>query len=444
METTAMKEEPPNGVGREAQGTNLAAGIRVAAAATTLTLLLAIVKGVFGHLRHSPALTADAVHSGADVLAIFASWVGLKLAQRPPTRRFPFGLYRAETLASLLVSAIILIAGIGLLIGSAWALLRGGSPLTHSAEVIVVAAVSAVLSFGIYTWEKRVGHQIHSQSLLANADESRIDILTSAAVFVGTFASFLGIGHLESLVAAGLSVLIIWLGAKHGRLAIFALLDASLDSELEQRAADVARQVQGVLGAPQVRLRRAGPFCFGIANIRVRKSIDVARAHELAHRVAKAVRDAIPQIETITVHQEPFQPEEQTVMVPADEDRMDAAVSEHFGRARFFLFATVSPRGIHNTQWIPNPWRGEMARAGLAVIRETLQSRRIDAVLTRQMGEISFHTLRDHYVDIYAAPEGTVADALARFAEKALSPLEQPTHVSKAAGAPSRSEEENV
>lgn len=65
----------------------LEAGKRVAAAATLVTLLLALGKGIIGQLRGSPSLTADAVHSFADTLAIFASWVGLKLAERPPTSR---------------------------------------------------------------------------------------------------------------------------------------------------------------------------------------------------------------------------------------------------------------------------------------------------------------------------------------------------------------------
>ena len=72
----------------------LSEGTRVAAWATVLTVMLVFAKAVFGHLRHSPALTADAIHSGADALAIFASWLGLKLAARPPTKKFPFGLYR--------------------------------------------------------------------------------------------------------------------------------------------------------------------------------------------------------------------------------------------------------------------------------------------------------------------------------------------------------------
>ena len=60
----------------------------------------------------------------------------------------------------------------------------------------------------------------------------------------------------------------------------------------------------------------------------------------------------------------------------------------------------------------------------------------VDAVLTREIGEIAFHTLRDRYVAVYAAPTGSVRRALERLASGALEPLAAPTHASEAAGAP--------
>jgi len=413
-------------------------GRRVAAAATVLTLSLVVAKGLFGCLRGSPALLADAVHSAADTLAIFACWLGLKLADRLPTNRFPFGLYRAETLASLVVSAVILIVGIDLLIESGSGLVRDRVALPRSVDVLVVALGSALLSFGIFKWEKRVGTELNSQSLLANADESQADILTSLAVFVGTGASYLGIPRVELLVALGLSGLIVWLGVKHGRAAVYALLDASLDPEMERRVEEIAERTPGVEGVEKVRLRRAGPFCFGIAHVQVRKSTDVTRAHEVAHQVVKAVREGMPQVESLTVHLEPFRPEHQTVMVPADDDSLNAAVSEHFGRARFFAFADVSGEGVQNAEFVENIFRKKTARVGLDIIRKTLQNRRVDAALTREIGEIAFHALRDHYVEVYAAGEGTVCQALARFVDQGLPAVVRPTHVSEAAGAPKK------
>ncbi len=274
----------------------LSSGKRVAATATLITGLLALGKGLIGHLRGSPALTADAVHSFADMLAIFASWIGLKLAERPPTKRFPFGLYRAETLATLLVSALILFVGVSLLAESVKGLNDRAGDLHHSPDVLIAALLSAAISWGIYVWEKRVGTRLRSQSLLANADESRIDILTSLAVFAGTGASYLGVYTVEMAVTALISVFIIWLGFKHGRVALYSLLDASSDPDIERRVIEAAEEVPGVMRVAEVQLRQAGLFHFGIARIQLRRSVDITRGHDIAHRVAGAVREAVPRI----------------------------------------------------------------------------------------------------------------------------------------------------
>jgi divalent metal cation (Fe/Co/Zn/Cd) transporter len=60
----------------------------------------------------SEVLIADAFHSGADLLVIFTSWFGLWLASRKKTQKSPYGLYKAETLVTLIVEALIAWAGI--------------------------------------------------------------------------------------------------------------------------------------------------------------------------------------------------------------------------------------------------------------------------------------------------------------------------------------------
>jgi len=274
------------------------------------------------------------------------------------------------------------------------------------------------------------------------AYESRADIGTSFAVFIGAGATYLGASHVELVVTAGLSLLILWLGIKHGRHAVYALLDASLDADLEQRAVAIAEQVPGVLKVEQLRLRRAGPFRFGMAHIQVRGSIDVVRGHEVAHNVVDAVRAAIPSIEMLTVHAEPFRPEVQHVVVPAEGDSEGAPVSEHFGRAPFFACATVSSAAVTEVDFVANTAHRQPVRAGLAAIKKLLRDREVDAVLTREIGEIVFHTLRDHYVVIHRAPNATVRDAVAAFANQSLPLMRDPTHASEAAGAPDEPETE--
>jgi len=417
-------------------GRDLNAGVRVAAVATVLTLALAGVKGAVGYLHGSPALLADAVHSAADTVAIFASWIGLKLATRPPSSRFPFGFYRAETLASLIVSGIIIVAGVQLLVDTIQGMMNGAAPQYRSLAVLGVALGSAAVSCGIFLWEARVGRRIHSQSLLANADESRSDILSSMAVFAGATATYFAVPYLERVVALGLAALILWLGLKHGRAALYALLDASLDPDLEREAAAIATATPGVMRVEQVRLRRSGPVRFGVAHIHLRKSIDVSRGHEVAHEVVRRVKEAIPEIEMLTVHLEPFRPVTQVVAVPAEGNAAEAGISDHFGRARFFAVAGVSGGNTTIDDFAENTVRDKAARAGLAAVKEILQEHGVDVVITREIGEIAFHTLRDSYIEVYSAPSGTVRDALDRFARGELTVLAKPTHASEGSGRP--------
>ena len=414
----------------------LVAGKRVAAAATVLTLMLAVGKGVIGELRGSPALTADAVHSFADTLAIFASWVGLKLAEQPPTKRFPFGLYRGETLAALLVSGLLLLAGGHLLIDSVLGLAGRPHVLHHSMDVLVAALFSAGMSWGIYRWEKRAGARLGSQSLLANADESRVDIMTSLGVFIGAGASYMGVGSVEMVVTAALSLLIVWLGIKHGRVALLSLLDANLDPDLTRRVSQIAAEIPGVMQVTDIQLRQAGLFWFGIARLQLRKSVDITRGHDIANRVVHSVREAIPRIESLTVHLEPFVPTELRILVPVDTNTPNACTSEHFGRAPFFALATISGDTIQKIDFIENTDRMEKARAGLAAIKHLFQSNRADAVLTREIGEIAFHALRDYYVEVHACPDAPLTEVLSQFASGTLPPLAGPTHASEAASAP--------
>ena len=71
-------------------------GQRVAFIAAGVTFLLAAMKAIVGYLFDARMLVADAFHSGADLLAIFASGFGLWLAAKKKTKRFPYGLYKEK------------------------------------------------------------------------------------------------------------------------------------------------------------------------------------------------------------------------------------------------------------------------------------------------------------------------------------------------------------
>jgi len=410
---------------------SLRRGRKVAAAATFATLLLTAVKAVVGYLSGSAALLADAVHSGSDVVAIFASWLGLKFAERKPTETFPYGFYKAETLATFLISGFILYAGVELLI-------EGVRKLGTTSDIDMpflamgVSLVSSAAALLIAVWEKKVGREINSQSLIANAEESQLDIISSLIVFAAILSSHLHVPHVEGAVTVAIASLVIWIGLKNGRISIYGLMDASLDPHLEEEIRGLIAGVPGVRDVGDVRIRRAGPFIFGDVGIEVERSLDVNRGHEISHRVVREVRARLPQVESLTVHIEPFIPSERKVMMPVESSEgLLSRISPHFGRAGFFAFVELSGDVVEGFYIRENPFRGKRVRAGLAVVNRFIEEGRVDTVIVREIGEIGFHTLSDHYIDIYRAEGNTVKEVLQKLISGSLPRLEEPTHGSE-------------
>lgn len=89
----------------------LRTGEQAAKVSIATMILLASGKYVASVMSGSIALLADAINSFSDIFSSLAVWAGLRLSQREPTEQFPYGFYKAETLAMLLVSVIIIASG---------------------------------------------------------------------------------------------------------------------------------------------------------------------------------------------------------------------------------------------------------------------------------------------------------------------------------------------
>lgn len=88
--------------------TSIAAGLRISGLAVGINLLLAVGKIVAGVLGNSYALIADGIESTADIFSSFIVWSGLHIAVKPPDDDHPFGHGKAESLAALVVSLMLL------------------------------------------------------------------------------------------------------------------------------------------------------------------------------------------------------------------------------------------------------------------------------------------------------------------------------------------------
>lgn len=114
------------------------------------------------------------------------------------------------------------------------------------------------------------------------------------------------------------------------------------------------------------------------------------------------------------------------VAVASTGQGLEAQASMVFGRCPYFVIVDVKNNEIKNSQTIQNPAIMQRGGAGLAAAHFIVKEK-ADAMITKEIGEISFHTLRDHLVDIYTTQGETVQDIINNFIKNKLKRLNKPT-----------------
>ncbi|EDP67488.1 YeaB [Carnobacterium sp. AT7] len=93
-------------------------------------LFIATLKLTIANYSGSSALRADGLNNTTDTIASIAVLIGLRLARRPPDDDHPYGHWKAETVASMVTSFIMLAVGLEVLISAVeHFLLMKGTPM---------------------------------------------------------------------------------------------------------------------------------------------------------------------------------------------------------------------------------------------------------------------------------------------------------------------------
>jgi len=401
-------------------------GQKAAIVAGSTAMLLGLAKVGIGLLSGSVVLLADAVHSIADSLSTIAVWLGLKISGKSPTKKFAYGYYKAESITALIVSALILYVGYEIV----WESLRvifKTYQLRLPLVAIGIALLDSLIIFFIGRYEIKVGKKINSQSLVADGKESQLHILSSSMVLVGLLSTYFGLGYIEGIIGILLSLFIFKVGLGSLKDSIYSLMDVSPSKEIEAKIKRILNSTAGVEGYRDLRLRKSGPFIFGQVSIKIKKFIDVTKAHEITDKIEVQTQERIPHLDSFIIHIEPFKDIRQTVVIPVSQcEGMASQVSNHFGRAEFYIFITLDKGKVKSHKFKTNPFKTRKIRAGLAAA-DWIAKEKPDVLIAKEMGAISLHTLRDNLIEVHKTEGGTAKEIIKQFLEDKLERLEEPT-----------------
>jgi cation diffusion facilitator family transporter len=281
--------------------------IRWAQAGLLVNALLVLVKLVAGIVGHANALVADAVESSADIFSSMIVWMGLSIAARPADEDHPYGHGKAEPLAAVVVSLMLLGAAVGISI-LAIREIRTPHHLPAPFTLFVAAGVIIVKEI-LYRRVLRVGRDVGSTAVTADAWHHRADAISSLAAFIGISIALLGGRGWEAaddwaaLVAA---LLVAVNGVRTLRPAISGLMDEAPDRTVKERVLEAACVVEGVRNVENLKVRRSGLGLYVDLHVQADPGISLEDAHEIAATVKYAIVEAIPSVAGVLVHMEPY------------------------------------------------------------------------------------------------------------------------------------------
>ncbi len=370
----------------------LAAARKRAAISIGLNLVLALGKGIAGVLSGSTALLGDAIHSATDVFAATTVFVGIWVAGREHPS-FPYGLYKAETVAALITSMAVILAGYE--IGRQ--ALFGVPGLPDVAIALPVAAISLVLALGFGLFQLYSGKKLNSPGLIADARDYLADSFSTAVVLVSLLAVPYGY-NIDRLAAGVVSLFVFYAGGQLFIGALKDLLDASIDRETERELIGFVENHPRISRVKKCYSRKAGG--------RFLVDMDVVM-HTPSHKMADLVADRLEEellnqfpelvLARIRPHYAPGKFSRRVTPVESPQGQM----CTHLATAPWFLIETLETESkeVKKRQFVENRYKDAERRKGLLVGRWLLKLKP-DEVVAEDKESVALILLKEAGVDI--------------------------------------------
>lgn len=265
-------------------------------------LAVTLIKIVVGLVTGVLAVVADGFHSLVDSSSNLVGLAAIRLARRPADERHPYGYQRFETLGSLSIGVLMLVAAWEIASAVVERFLEGATPEINMLSLGLVLFTFPV-NLVVVILEKRAGRRLQSEILLADARHTQTDLYVTGSVILSVIGIWLGLNWLDQIVAAVVVVLIV-------RAAFTILRDASrwladgMVVDMEQLS-DVAYSVPGVLFVHHIRSRGTPESAFVDLHVKVSPGMSTSRAHAVASEVERRIIAEVPNVKETLVHIEP-------------------------------------------------------------------------------------------------------------------------------------------
>lgn len=277
-----------------------AAGHRSTMVSVIVNVVLTIIQLIIGVFAQSTALVADAIHSLSDLVSDGVVLYVNKHSQMPPDEDHPYGHHRFENAAALIIGALLISVGVGMLWGGVVKLQNpAGIPKVH--YVALIAALIALASKELlFRYLLRIAERVKSSMLAANAWHARSDAASSLVVAIGIIANIAGVPVADPLAAMVVGMMVMRMGWKFFYSSFTDLMDQAVDPETEGRIRELLLTTPGLHGIHDLKTRMMGDMIWVEVDLEMDGQLTIEQGHAIAEIARKRVMDAEHVLDVMT------------------------------------------------------------------------------------------------------------------------------------------------
>lgn len=260
-----------------------------------------------GIVGNSGAMISDAIHSFSDVLTTLIAWIGVKISKKASDSDHPYGHERLESLASMILGAVLMITGFGIgKTGLENIFYKNYETLAIPGTIALIAAIISIVGKEAMYWYTRYyAKLINSSAFLADAWHHRSDAFSSIGSLIGIAGSMMGFPVLDSVASVVICLFILKVSYDIMKDAVVKLMDTSCGEEYEKELSEYVSAQNGVICVDMIRSRMFGNKVYIDLEIQVDGQKSLSEAHEVAEQVHHDVEHQFPDIKHIMIHVNP-------------------------------------------------------------------------------------------------------------------------------------------
>jgi cation diffusion facilitator family transporter len=306
--------------------------------ALLVNLLQSLAKFVGGVLSGSLSLIGEAVHSLSDSFASVITYISIKFSTKR-NERFPYGLYKLENLASVVISFFLFLASYEIIKRAFSQRVEIKEEFWGIGAGVVVFSLFSSLSLSML--ERWAGKRHNSPALIADSYHTLTDAFGSSLVLLSFVSAKLGY-QLDRYFAMAVSLLILWTAISILKREFAVLLDVSADEKTLEKIRQIILNFENIKEIKHLYVRSSGGRLFADITVAI-EGWNFHHIHQTVDTLEERLKREIPGLEMVFIHYEPVGGIKPRVGVLLDEEQK---VSSHFERTKYLAIFSDGKREL--------------------------------------------------------------------------------------------------